>query len=274
MRKLIINDIAFDMTLPEKIEKTALAGWDGMFTGWDREKGNKHIAALIKDAGLIYQSIHAPFEHCDRLWEKDRVADDEEAMLTKCLQDASDAGVGIVVMHAIIGMDKNTPNETGVERFYRLAEKALHLGVKIAVENTEGESYLDAVINALNGHPAIGYCIDTGHEMCYNHCHDIIGRFGRKIIATHLNDNMKMTGEKLTWLDGSHMMPFDGLADWQSIVLRLKKAEYTGPLTFELVPVNRPGRHTHDIYSALSPDEFLSLALTKAKKLRQLFDEK
>lgn len=83
MRKLIINDVAFDMTLPEKIEKTALAGWDGMFTGWDREKGNKHIAALIKDAGLIYQSIHAPFEHCDRLWEKDRVADDEEAMLTK-----------------------------------------------------------------------------------------------------------------------------------------------------------------------------------------------
>ena len=33
MRKLIINDVAFDMTLPEKIEKTALAGWDGMFTG-------------------------------------------------------------------------------------------------------------------------------------------------------------------------------------------------------------------------------------------------
>lgn len=35
--------------------------------------------------------------------------------------------------------------------------------------------------------------------MCVNYSHDLITEYGDKLIATHLNDNMKMTGDEITW---------------------------------------------------------------------------
>lgn len=121
----------------------------------------------------------------------------------------------VVVEHAVIGFDKHTPNELGVKRFETLANEAERLGIKIAIENTEGEEYLERLLSCLNGHPAVGFCIDTGHEMCYNESRDLISKYARQLLCTHLNDNMKITGDEITWLDDSHMMPFDGLADWK-----------------------------------------------------------
>ena len=104
----------------------------------------------------------------------------------------------------------------GVKRFETLANEAERLGIKIAIENTEGEEYLERLLSCLNGHPAVGFCIDTGHEMCYNESRDLISKYARQLLCTHLNDNMKITGDEITWLDDSHMMPFDGLADWRA----------------------------------------------------------
>lgn len=81
---------------------------------------------------------------------------------------------------------------------------------------------------------------------------------------------MKITGDEITWLDDSHMMPFDGLADWKNIAKRLNAARFQGDLTFELVGKNRPERHTHDIYAALDMNAFLALALEKAKQFRTM----
>lgn len=275
MRKLVINDdLGFGLKPEESIDIIAKAGWDGIFTGWDEQNGNKKLAGKIADAGLYYQSVHAPFTHCDKLWEIGEEGDSEQRMLEKCLEDCADAGVKTVVMHAIIGMEKNSPCDAGIERFARLADKAQTLGISLAVENTEGECYLDMIIEKLGKHPALGFCIDTGHEMCYNYRHDIIGKFGTKLIATHLNDNLGMTGEKLTWLDDSHLMPFDGAGDWENIAARLNKAGYGGALTFELTAKNRPGRHTHDRYAELSLLQFYELALAKAKRFRDILENR
>lgn len=275
MRKLVINaDLGFDFTTSEMIDKAAEAGWDGVFTGWNEECGNKQIAAKIKDAGLLYQSVHAPFGHADSLWEEDEQAECEFDRQIRCLRNSAECGVPIVVMHAIIGMKKNSPSDIGIERFARLLDEAAALGIKIALENTEGECYLEKIFTELHDHHALGFCIDTGHEMCYNYSRDIIGKYGDRLIATHLNDNMKMSGEELTWLDDSHLMPFDGLADWDKIAARLNLAGYAGPLTFELTCKNKPGRHTHDIYSSLDADGFLQLARSKAETFREIIDKK
>ncbi|MGN1093658.1 MAG: sugar phosphate isomerase/epimerase family protein [Candidatus Neoclostridium sp.] len=271
MRKLIINvDLGID--LMEFFDRAAKVGWDGVFTGWNEEKGNKYIAERIKADGLIYQSVHAPFNKCDRLWEEDERGDAEVERQKKCLRDSAEAGVDLVVMHAIIGMDKCTPTNIGVDRFGKILDEAQSLGVKVAVENTEGECYVEKLFADLKSHPALGFCIDTGHEMCYNYSQDIIGKYGDKLIATHLNDNMGVTGEKITWYDDAHMMPFDGIADWDGIARRIKKTPFDGPLTFELNKYNRPERHTHDRYAQLDADGYLSLALEKAKKFRVLLE--
>lgn len=57
--------------------------------------------------------------------------------------------------------------------------------------------------------------------------------YGDKLIGTHLNDNLGIkdfTG-KITWLDDLHLLPFDGIADWDSIVQRLCRYQFEGPLS-------------------------------------------
>ncbi len=273
MRKLVLNtDLGLDLDELELIDHMAKVGWDGVFTGWNDKKGNKYLADRIKADGLIYQSIHAPFGNSYHMWEEDARGDEEVARQIRCLHDSAEAGVNLVIMHAIIGMERCTPTAIGVDRYGKLLDEAQSLGIKIAVENTEGECYLDRIMTDLHDHPALGFCIDTGHEMCYDFSHDLIGKYGDKLIATHLNDNMGMTGDKLTWLDDSHMMPFDGVADWNGIANRIKKTPFSGPLTFELISKNRPDRHTHDRYADLGADGYLSLALEKAKKFRDIFE--
>ena len=44
-------------------------GWDGFFTGWNREKLGEFRAAADK-YGMIWQSIHAPFTQVRYLWNE------------------------------------------------------------------------------------------------------------------------------------------------------------------------------------------------------------
>lgn len=273
MRQLVIGTgIGFEQNTTEQIYAIAKAGFDGIFTHWNEEEGNKAYLKAAKDAGLFYQSVHAPFEKSYLMWEEGEDGDRETERQKKCLRDTAEIGVPIVVMHAIIGFNRFTPTDTGVLRFGKLLDEARSLGVKIALENTEGECYLRRLMNEFHGHEALGFCIDTGHEMCYNYSHDLITEFGNKLIATHLNDNMKITGDKITWLDDSHLLPFDGLADWKGIADRLNAVGYAGPLTFELTSKSKPERHTHDIYDNLDLDGFLSLAYKKAVEFRRLVE--
>ena len=270
MRKLILNCDGS----AEAMKTIRDAGWDGIFTGWGDAESLERSAEEARKNGLIYQSVHAPFTKVHLLWEDEGEAGEAEAARQiECIRSAADIGVDLVVMHAIIGMERNTPTELGLERYGRIFDAAKECGVRIAVENTEGEVYLEALMNAYGDEPHVGFCVDTGHELCYNFGHDTIGRYGKKVFGTHLNDNMAMTGEKLTWLDDSHMLPFDGVADWDGIAERLHKADYRGMLTFELAQHNRPERHTSDAYEQMTYAEYVGLALEHAKRFGELMGD-
>lgn len=106
-----------------------------------------------------------------------------------------------------------------------------------------------------------------------NGAQDMIGKYGKKkVFGTHLNDNMGVTGEAITWLDDAHMLPFDGVVDWNGIAARLKRAEFRGDLTFELIQGNRPGRRTNDRYVGLSQPEYLTLAHDRAVRFAALME--
>jgi sugar phosphate isomerase/epimerase len=100
----------------------------------------------------------------------------------------------------------------------------------------------------------------------------MIGKYEDRLFGTHLNDNLGVTGDVITWHDDAHLLPFDGVADWEGIVARLKKAGYKGELTAELTLKNKPNRHTHDRYHALSPDEYLTEAYRRLSRIRRMLD--
>ena len=260
-----------DIPVLEQIERMAAAGWNGVFTAW--HDGEELPAKRIRDLGLHYQSVHAEFYHIDRLWENDASGDEEAEVHIRCLRDSAQAGVDLVVMHTIIGMDKHTPTQIGVDRFGRIFDKAKEYGVRVALENTEGLVYLDTLMQAYGEEKHVGFCIDTGHEQCYNGGADLLAKYGNRLFCTHLNDNMGQTGEEITWLDDAHMLPFDGIIDWKHTAKRLQSVGFDGELSFELIKDDRPNRTTTAIYAPLTIDEYVALALQRAKKFAALMRE-
>ena len=270
MYELCINTgLGFDINLKELLPIIKKAGFDGFFTSWQQGK-TKQIAELAEKNGLLYQSVHAPFNEADAMWEPGDKGEYVKEKLIQCVNECKDAGVPLIIFHAIIGMDRHTPTELGLQRFCRVVKRAEKIGINIAFENTEGAEYLDALMGQFRS-AYVGFCWDTGHELCYNYGADMTKKYGDRLMCTHLNDNFGMTDrENMTWLDDSHMMPFDGITDWQSVADRLKACNYKGELTFELTRNSKPGKNTHDIYAHLDEFAFLSLAYEKAVKFRDL----
>ena len=258
-------------TEKEMIRYAAAAGFDACFTNWKPDFDAEGLAEEIAKSGLIYQSIHGPFRSVEKLWDEGDEGDAYIDVLLQCLRDCKASDVPIMIVHPIKGMDRHTPSEPGLVRFARLVEEAERLGVKLAFENVEGIEYLHAVMERFGDSSAVGFCWDTGHEMCYNFSEDVMARYGNKLIATHFNDNLGMTDPKeVTWLDDAHLFPFDGIADWQGIMDRIARDGYDGILTFELTSKSKPGKNTHDQYAAWTPEEYFRQAYERARRVAAL----
>jgi sugar phosphate isomerase/epimerase len=271
-RKICINlnpgfkDVSFSACL----DAIKDAGFDGVFTGWT--PGDMvRLAEIVRGKGLYFQSVHAPFTKAHLPWENGNKGEEEIDSLIECIRECAEAKIPIVVVHPIIGMDRHKPTDLGIERFRRLVTEAEKLGITVAFENVEGIEYLIKIIADLGASPAVGYCWDTGHEMCYNGSMDVPALFGNKLVCTHLNDNLGQTDPKvITWLDDSHLMPFDGVADWQSIADRLARVDYAGELTFELTVNSKPGKNTHDIYNHLDLESYFKEVYSRAQRIAQM----
>ena len=261
-----------EVPLADRLNIIAEAGFDAVFSGWRRGNYLNDMANLIKQNSLIFQSVHAPFGKVNKLWERGKEGDEILAELCDCVTDCAEANVPIMVSHVWIGFGRQHPNSIGIGRFGKLLDHAEKCGVKVAFENTEGEKYLERVRDDLFSHPAAGFCIDTGHEMCYNYSEDMITKYGAggKLIATHINDNEGITGKEITWLDDAHLLPFDGVADWQGVVDRLSAVGYDGILMSELTTKSKPDRNTHDIYAHLDCREFIKLAYERVSRIANL----
>ena len=275
MRKLVVNAGIWRgiLSSEEEIALHKRIGWDGVFTDWS--ESFFQVAKKIKEENLFYHSVHAPYHGCRAIWEEGEQGERAVQELISCLRDCDKVGVRLVVSHAFIGFGYDTkPNQIGIERFGRVFQEAERLGITVALENTEGEDFLECLERVYKENKSVGFCIDTGHEFCYNGGQDLIGKYAEKLVSTHLNDNLGQTGEEITCLDDAHLLPFDGKVDWERVVRRLCKAGYQKELTFELKRLSKTGRNTHEQYERLSPAEFMKLAYKKAQTLREWMEEK
>ena len=265
------TSLKYGTDIENQISLLHKAGFEGFFTPWD-----KNIAKYRKIAdklGMIYQSVHAPFMNAAKMWQGDSEGREAVDELVNCLKDCARYEVPIMVMHTYIGFeDIHDPAGIGIENFSRVVEEAHKLNVKIAFENTEGEVYLSALMEHFKDCGHVGFCWDTGHELCYNRGKDMTALYGDRLIATHLNDNLGISDfdGKIIWTDDLHLLPFDGISDWNSIVDRLNKCGYDDILTFELSKTSMPGRHDNDKYTNMSIEEYFAEAYSRAAKVALL----
>lgn len=262
----------FGTEYKKQLELIKKIGFDGFFVGWNEKMNTAEIKKDADELGLIFQSIHAPYHKSADMWTKGEKAEIAVKELLNCLHACLENSVPIMVCHAFIGFEDHSPNENGVENFGILVKEAQKCGVKIAFENTEGEEYLAYLMDAFKNHENVGFCWDTGHEMCYNHSKDMMSLYGDRIFCTHLNDNLGIRDFEgnITWIDDLHLLPFDGIADWNGITAKLNKYGFNDVLTFELNKYSKPDRHENDPYSQLSLEQYLTQAYIRACRVAKL----
>jgi len=261
------------MSVEDQIRLFHKIGFDGVFLGWTPDTDLKYYQALTQELGMQIQSVHAVFGRVHKLWQP---FDDTQEVLQEqlqCLRDSAAIGAPIVVCHAFIGFKDHTPTQFGIENFRVMVDEAKKLGIKIAFENTEGEEYLAALMEAFRDEPHVGFCWDTGHELCYNHSQDLIAKYGDRLLCTHLNDNLGIRdfGGEITPRDDLHLLPFDGIADWDDIAARLRRCGYHDYLTFELKLPTTLAQSEMQIYGQLTVEEYFTQAYMRACRVAAKF---
>ncbi len=258
----------------EQIKMFRDAGFEGFFTEWKKGSDISSIKKYADDIGMLYQSLHAPFGKAADIWRSGEEAVEAVDELISCLECCSQNEIEIMVAHAFIGFDKHDPTPEGIENFSRVVEAAEKLGVTIALENTEGEEYLAALMDVFSGSSAVGFCFDSGHELCYNFGKDMLSLYGERLVATHINDNLGISDfyGNITWTDDLHLLPYDGIADFDGIATRILKYNYRGPLTFELLRQSKPDRHDNDKYKKMTIEEYIAKAYARACRFASSLD--
>ncbi len=229
----------------DQLDVIKSVGFDGFFTMWQPEK-TEAIANKAAKLGLFQQSIHSPFSgeyKVSHLWNGGEEGERVTGSLIECVKDCARFDIPIMVIHPFIGFKDHTPTQTGLDSYARVIEAATKYGVKLGFENVEGEEYLAAIMDKFGNEDCVGFCFDTGHEMCYNRHKDMLALYGDRLIHTHLNDNLGVRGEEITFRDDLHLMPTHGIADWHSIMERIRATGYDGMLMSELSFSTKEGKN-------------------------------
>jgi len=274
-RKLCLNTTpSYNIPVGEQVRLFRDTGFEAFFT--DSVTDTKESRKAADETGMIYQSIHAPFSRAAQMWTPSDTSRDAVTELTEYLEKCSDVSVDLLIAHVWIGFTPNDgPNGYGIENWDKVIRRAEELGVRIALENTEGEEFLEALLLQFKDRKSVGFCFDSGHELCYNKSKDMLSLYGDRLFGTHFNDNLGVRdyNGNITYIDDLHLLPFDGIADWDNIAKRLNKCSFDGVLTFELFKNNSNGRFNHSKYERMSLEEFIAEAYASACKVAALCEK-
>ncbi len=265
----------FGIPYEEQIRLFKSTGFEGFaIDDSDRKADVAKLASMGKNENMFVEYLHAPFNKSDDMWADGELGDIALKELTEYIELCAKLEIPVLVAHTFIGFDEPyVPTQIGIERYGCLAERAGELGVKLALENTEGFEYLDALMNALKDEKSVGFCWDSGHELCYNYGKNLTELYGDRLICTHLNDNLGIRdfGGRITYIDDLHLLPFDGIHDWNEVAQRLVKCGFNGNLTFELNTKSKPGRHENDKYDSMPIERYIAEVYNKACRVAALF---
>lgn len=259
---------AYAIPTTEVVKLVARTGFEAISPAWKQGINLTDVIDTARDCGLAIQSIHGPFHGAAALWSEDAaVSGPAIAELLEALEDCRKFRIPVMVMHTWIGFEySQVPNETGLRNYGILVAKAKEYGVRIAFENTEGEEFLFALMDHFQNDDTVGFCWDSGHEMCYSYGKDLLKLLGHRLIMTHLNDNLGLTSPdgRLISTDDLHLFPGDGVIDWQDALQKLKASKKQEILNLELKIRPHGDRCALDLYSGIPLEQYFQKAYENA----------
>lgn len=258
----------------EQLKLFKKAGFDAFFMEYSASEVEK-CKKTADEIGMYFQSLHATYKYMRHMWTESEQTPLGIKELSECIDCCAKFNIPILIVHPFIGFNYPVPNDLsfGIENFRIIIDKARALGIKIAFENVEGEEYLAALMNEFSEYDNVGFCWDTGHEICYNRDKDMLELYGDKLIATHINDNFGISGDSIGFIDDLHVLPLDGVKNWDDAMTRLNKCEYNGIMTFELVISSDTDNKYGTDYSKMDFSDYLNLVYNRACQLRDIREQ-
>lgn len=239
-------------------------GFCAVSPGWQRDGDFAQTVRLARETGLTVQSLHGPLRGMRAMW-----GDDPGSLLEDLLDSVTDCAkleIPLLVVHPWNSVDYVFRKEAlHFAHFDKLVHHAESLGIQIAFENLEGPEFLVALMERYR---SVGFCWDSGHERCYAPGWDFLSRFGDRLVMTHLNDNLGVTDPsgRLQGADDLHLLPYDGILDWETVLQKLHAAKKQDILNFELKIRPKGDRCILDLYSKMSLDAYFREAYQRACK--------
>lgn len=232
----IYAGFGFSVPFEDRLRLIREAGFGATGIWW--EEKNPRIRAvrdrapdLIRRAGLFLDNIHVPYFACRELWSPDGDARAEAVRLhAGWVADCARHGIPRMVMHVSLGRSTPEPSEAGLDSFRRLTDRALDLGVTVAIENTHEERYIDYLLARIES-DALQLCFDTSHDRLYSRRPGgLLARWRGRLAALHLSDTDGRRDQH--WLPGEGVVDFEALrGHWD--------APYAGVFMLECVPRDR-----------------------------------
>ena len=248
--------------LAERFRMIASAGFDNVLLWWgDQFSEDDGPAAeradLARKTGLYVENIHTDFENANSFWTDNQTGLAVFDRYMKNVDDCRTHEIPAMVVHLSSGDEMpQPPDNLGLDRVKRLAEKAERNNVIIAIENMRITGPLDFVFRNVDS-PNLKLCYDSGHENCLKTKHDILDNYGHRLAALHLHDNDGLTDQ--------HTIPGEGNINWQLLINKLKKCNFAGSITLE-ADNNFPEK-----YKSYTAEQFLQSAYAEAKKIADQF---
>ncbi|KGI38116.1 sugar phosphate isomerase/epimerase family protein [Clostridium tetani] len=254
----IFSWFGFIMPIQERLKLIKEAGFDSTAIWWEDEEGDRVVKKeefpkLVKDSGLIFENIHAPFLNCNMLWSEDE--DLRKTTVRKHVQlieDCAKYEIPIMVMHISEGFLLKTPNELGIRSIRQIIKEAENNNVKIAIENTDNNLFIDYALKNIHS-PNLGFCFDTSHnEISDRNDINLLKEYRDRLFTLHISDN--------DGLKDRHWIPYQGNINWAKMKNNFPIETYKGHLSMEVF--------TKEEDKNKSAEEFLSKAYKNVCKLR------
>ncbi len=202
------------------------------------------LAEWLDDTRLTLHSLHAPIsaEYAQGAWREaySLAAADEPrrkravAEATAALNLASLVPYQVLVLHCGVPSPHGQPADNHVAGMIRSLEElspvAAAAGVRLAVELIPNAlSTPSALVDMLESEMEvddIGICMDVGHARLMGDVVDAIETCSGYLTTTHLHDNRGRSDD--------HLVPGQGVVDWDATLLAFQKVGYDGAWIFEL----------------------------------------
>ncbi len=207
--------------IEEKIIAIKNAGFDFVAIGMGALSDGtlEYQVELCRKYGLEIDNIHLTGGKTTEIWFEGELGDKVCARYCREIKMAADAGIKKGVAHITWGhKDPGEVNEYGISRLTKMADCALENGFLLCLENSVFIEHLYATMEKLKDHPAVRFTYDSGHRNAFAHDFDLLGEFGSKLAALHIDDNDAA--------HDLHLMPFDGNIDWERDARQLAKTEF------------------------------------------------